>query len=141
MSNPVVPRRDLAHLDTRTRLRTLAAVAVATALSHASPARLRTILSALSRYSRPASYEQVAAAREAVTTVSLRCASDEGCLPRSLAVVLLCRSRGVWPTWCVGVRARPPFGAHAWVEVDGHPVGESVDAAYFRPLLRVPRRG
>jgi hypothetical protein len=23
--------------------------------------------------------------------------------------------RGVWPTWCTGVRT-PPFSAHAWVE-------------------------
>lgn len=67
--------------------------------------------------------------------VSLRCLGPQGCLPRSVAVVLLCRLSGAWPTWCAGVRVMPPFGAHAWVEADGVPVDENLPAQYFRPLM------
>ncbi|MEV4177831.1 lasso peptide biosynthesis B2 protein [Nonomuraea sp. NPDC049709] len=43
----------------------------------------------------------------------------------------LCRMRGWRPTWCSGVRVRPPFAAHAWVEAGGVPVG------YLAPLITV----
>ena len=88
--------------------------------------------------SSPATYEQAKAARDTVVAVSLACAAREGCLPRSLATVLLCRLHGSWPAWCVGARRLPPFAAHAWVEADGLMVDEDYPADYFRPLLRVP---
>lgn len=59
------------------------------------------------------------------------------CLPRSLAIVLLCRFRGAWPTWCAGVRRAAPFSAHAWAEVDGCSVGELNVAEAFVPLVKV----
>jgi hypothetical protein len=31
----------------------------------------------------------------------------------------------------------PPFAAHAWIEVDGHPVGEGVPDDYFSRLVVV----
>jgi hypothetical protein len=70
-----------------------------------------------------------------VVAVSALCAG-EGCLPRSLATVLLCRMTGTQPTWCTGVRTEP-FRAHAWVEVGETPVGEPWPAGYYRPMLRV----
>ncbi|MDQ0752934.1 hypothetical protein QF034_007165 [Streptomyces africanus] len=73
-----------------------------------------------------------------VVAVSLACAGREGCLPRSLATILLCRLHGQWPTWCVGARRLAPFGAHAWVEAEGVPVGEGHPPDYFRPLFTVP---
>ena len=73
----------------------------------------------LRRGARPATYEQAKAARDTVVAVSLTCAAREGCLPRSLATVLLCRLHGSWPAWCVGARRLPPFAAHAWVEAEG----------------------
>ncbi|MFD8788552.1 lasso peptide biosynthesis B2 protein [Kitasatospora sp. NPDC059599] len=106
-------------------------------IARKSPARIRALLTRLGRGARPASYAEAEAARDAVVAVSLRCAAFEGCLPRSLATVLLCRARGTWPTWAVGVRARPPFGAHAWVEAEGRMVDEGVDPSYFRSLFTV----
>jgi hypothetical protein len=50
------------------------------------------------------------------------------------------RIRGVWPTWCTGVRTAP-FIAHAWVEADGHPVGEPQGPGYYRPLIVIPPSG
>ncbi|GHF39746.1 hypothetical protein GCM10010218_21330 [Streptomyces mashuensis] len=134
----VVPHRARTRLTPGRRLLTLAAVAVARRLARRPPAQIRTVLARLRTGARPARYGEAAAARAAVVTVSLRCASDEGCLPRSLATVLLCRARGSWPEWTVGVRAHPPFAAHAWVEAEGRMVGEDADPSYFRRLFSVP---
>ena len=122
-----LPRRVLAYL----------AIGVARLLATQPPRRIRTVLGWLRRGAKPATFEQAKAARDDVTAVSLVCASREGCVPRSLATVLLCRVRGGWPTWCVGARRVPPFGAHAWVEVDGVPVGEDHPADYFRTFFAV----
>ncbi|MGW4214237.1 lasso peptide biosynthesis B2 protein [Lentzea sp. NPDC004789] len=113
------------------------AVAAATPLTKLKPRTLRKVLAAVRRGARPAAYDTAANARDAVLAVSLRCLGPQGCLPRSVAVALLCRMSGSWPTWCAGVRVMPPFGAHAWVEADGVPVGENVPPRYFRPLMTV----
>ena len=109
-----LPRRVLAHVT----------VSAARLLATQSPRRIRTVLGFLGRGAKPATFDQAKAARDTVTAVSLVCAAREGCVPRSLATILLCRLRGRWATWCVGARRVPPFGADAWVEVDGIPVGE-----------------
>jgi len=114
------------------------AVAAARLLATRSPRRIKAALGWLRPGARPASYAEAKAARDAVMNVSLACAGREGCLPRSLATVLLCRLRGRWATWCVGVRRIPPFGAHAWVEVDGVPVDEDYPPDYYRTLFTVP---
>jgi hypothetical protein len=122
----------------RARIAARLAVAVAKPLTRLPPDRIRRLLTALARGARPAGFERAAAARDAVTTVSLVCAGREGCLQRSIATALLCRARGSWPTWCVGVRTAPPFAAHAWVEAEGRMVGEGVPEGYFRVLISVP---
>jgi len=122
-----LPRRVLAWLT----------VAAARLLATQSPRRIRAVLGWLRRGAKPATFEQVKAARDTVVAVSLACAAREGCVPRSLATVLLCRLRGQWPTWCVGARRVPPFGAHAWVEADGRQVGEDYPPDYFRVFFTV----
>ena len=124
-----LPRRLLARV----------AVGAARLLATQSPRRIRTVLGFLRRGAEPATFDQARAARDAVTAVSLTCAAREGCVARSLATILLCRLRGRWATWCVGARRVPPFGAHAWVEVGGIPVGEDeYPADYFRTFFTVP---
>jgi Transglutaminase-like superfamily len=123
-----LPRRILAHLT----------VGAARLLATQSPRRIRKLLGWLRRGAQPATFEQAKAARDTVVAVSLTCAGRKGCLPRSLATILLCRLRGRWPTWCVGARRIPPFGAHAWVEADGVPVDEDYPADYFRKFFTVP---
>jgi hypothetical protein len=115
-----------------------AAVGAARVLGSQSPRRIRAVLGLLRRGSRPATYEQAKVARDTVVAVSLVCAAREGCVPRSLATVLLCRLGGAWPVWCVGARRVPPFAAHAWVEAGGVMVGEDYPPDYFRTLLTVP---
>jgi hypothetical protein len=114
-------------------------VGAARLLATQSPRRIRRVLGFLRRGAEPATFEQVRAARDAVTAVSLTCAAREGCVARSLATILLCRLRGRWASWSVGARRMPPFGAHAWVEVGGIPVGEDeYPPDYFRTFSTVP---
>lgn len=137
MSMPEAIYHDPRSVPLPTRLAVHAAVAVARVLARRPPRQIRRFLTRLRRGARPATREQALDARHAVVAVSLVCAAREGCLPRSLAVALLCRARGVWPVWCVGTRRLPPFAAHAWVEVDGVPVGEDFPADYFRTFFAV----
>jgi hypothetical protein len=112
-------------------------IAVAHVLATQPPRRIRRVLGLLRRGAVPATVAEATSARDTVVAVSLACAAREGCLPRSLATVLLCRLRGRWAAWCVGSRRLPPFGAHAWVEADGVMVGEDFPPDYFRALFTV----
>jgi transglutaminase superfamily protein len=105
-------------------------------LAHLPPRRIRAVLTLLRRRAAPATYQQVKDAHDAILAVSVLC-GGRYCLQRSLATTLLCRIRGVWPTWCTGVRTAP-FVAHAWVEVDGQPVGEPQGPGYYRALIVIP---
>ncbi|CAM5238377.1 lasso peptide biosynthesis B2 protein [Streptomyces coeruleorubidus] len=113
----------------------LLAVALARPLADIRPARLRRVLELARRGAKPATVGQALAAREAVVSVSLRCAGQH-CLQRSIATALLCRFRGVWPTWCTGVRTQP-FAAHAWVEAEDQLIGESYPKGHYKPLLTI----
>lgn len=48
--------------------------------------------------------------------------ADTRCLTRSLVLSRMLDRRGIPSTLVIGVRAGEDFGAHAWVEVAGHPV-------------------
>ncbi|KUJ66892.1 hypothetical protein ACZ90_31080 [Streptomyces albus subsp. albus] len=121
----------------RRRPAALLAVAAARLLATRSPHRITRVLTRVRTGATPATADQTLAARNAVVAVSRHCATDSSCLQRSLATALLCRLRGTWPTWHTGVRTRP-FGAHAWVEADGAPIGERHPADYYTPILTVP---
>ncbi|MGX2998864.1 lasso peptide biosynthesis B2 protein [Streptomyces sp. JNUCC 64] len=115
------------------------AVLAAAALVRLPPDRLDRTLRLLRRAARPATARHTGAARDAVVHVSVRCAGL-GCLQRSLATALLCRLGGQWPTWRTGVRTEP-FRAHAWVEAEGHPVGERDDIRLYHVVMTVPPTG
>lgn len=117
------------------RLAARLAVAASRVLASLPPRRLRAALRLLRTGARPATTAQATAARDAVVRVSTRCAGQH-CLQRSLATALLCRMAGSWPTWRTGVRTSP-FRAHAWVEVDGQPIGEPHPAGYYTPTITV----
>jgi hypothetical protein len=134
MSQPqAVQRRG--KLPLRQRPAALLAVGGGRVLAHLPPRRIRAVLTLLRRRAAPATYHQVEDAQNAVLAVSVLC-GGRYCLQRSLATTLLCRIRGVWPTWCTGVRTAP-FVAHAWVEADGQPVGEPQGPGYYRPLITI----
>jgi hypothetical protein len=82
-------------------------------------------------------YPAAVAARAAVTTVSLRAASDHGCLLRSVATACACRLQGHAVTWRIGVMSPPPT-CHAWVEAADTPVGELFDPrALYTPIITI----
>jgi hypothetical protein len=120
------------------KLRT--AIAAALLLARLKPGRLRKLLTRLSSGARPATYDQTLETYDRVVATSRKCAGWYGCLPRSIAIALLCRMSGTWPDWHAGVRNAPPFQPHAWVAADGRTVGEqNVDD--FRPLMKVSTSG
>lgn len=114
-----------------------AAVLAGLLLARLSPRRLRAVLGRVAAGARATPYPQVETYYREVSAASPRCAGWQGCLPRSIAVALLCRLRGGWPQWCVGVRATPPFAAHAWVEADGRIVAEPGGSEDYRVLMTV----
>ncbi|MEV0087850.1 lasso peptide biosynthesis B2 protein [Saccharopolyspora sp. NPDC050642] len=134
MSVPVALGQRL-KLPLHRRILPLLAVALARPLARTTPARLRRVLEFARRGASPATAEQALTARNHVVAVSLRCAG-QGCLQRSIATALLCRTRGTWPTWCTGVRTHP-FAAHAWIEADGQLIGEPYPEGHYKPMLTI----
>ncbi|MBF6174620.1 lasso peptide biosynthesis B2 protein [Nocardia blacklockiae] len=122
----------------RERILIHALVALARVLTKVPPARLRAVLELLRHHAAPATFHDTLVAREHVVAVSYACVGPRSCLLRSITVALLCRTRGQWPTWRVGVRRMPPIAAHSWVEAEGRPVGESFTGDYYAALMTVP---
>ncbi|MFI7447321.1 lasso peptide biosynthesis B2 protein [Nonomuraea sp. NPDC049714] len=116
-------------------VRARAAVGLAFLACRVSPEALRRLLERVTRNGRRPELSDIVRYREAVVSVSSVCAG-EGCLPRSVATVLLSRSYGYGLSWCTGIRDAP-FAAHAWVEVDGRAVGEPDDIVSFQKMLTV----
>lgn len=58
------------------------------------------------------------------------------CLENSLAATLTCLLTGRSVDWCIGVRLMP-YAAHAWIEVEGVPIGEPSEPD--RPYLLLQR--
>lgn len=114
------------------------ATASAFLLAALPPAAIRRVLVVVTAGARPAQADEVLRWRTDVNSVSRRCAG-QGCLQRSIAVVLLARLHRRAPTWKTGFRP-DPFVAHAWVEVDGVAIGEPPAVAHFRPVLSVSAR-
>lgn len=132
MTQPQIAQR-VGRLPVRQRPAALIAVGAGRVLAHLPPRRIRAVLTLARRGAAPATHQQAKDAHDAVLAASVLC-GGRYCLQRSLATTLLCRIRGVWPTWCTGVRTAP-FAAHAWVEVDGQQIGEPQGPGYYRPLI------
>jgi hypothetical protein len=58
----------------------------------------------------------------AVTRVLGPLPADSRCLMTSLVLCRLLARRGAAASLVIGVRGGSSFGAHAWVELDGHPL-------------------
>jgi Transglutaminase-like superfamily len=138
MTTPMGLASPPSRLPVLLRIQAMVAVGAARLLARQPPAKIRSVLTKVCRGAAPSSQAQALKALNAVNSVSARCRSPRGCVPRSIATVLLCRAWGGWPTWVVGVRRIGPFSAHAWVEVEGAVVGESYPDDYFLPMIVVP---
>lgn len=59
------------------------------------------------------------------------------CLPRAIVVERTLRAHGIEGELVLGCKTDEGFKAHAWVELDGHPVGFGEDGARaWKPLAR-----
>ncbi|MFD7660579.1 lasso peptide biosynthesis B2 protein [Actinosynnema sp. NPDC059797] len=134
MSTPILPETG-ASPGRVPALRARLAVLVAFVACAGSPRRLQRFLRLLARGARRPDPEDLLRWRQAVVSVSSRCAG-EGCLPRSVATIVLARTFGCSATWKTGLR-QDPFLAHAWVELDGVPIGEPESVRHFRTSLVV----
>ena len=52
------------------------------------------------------------------------------CLPNAIVLNRMLRRRGVPSTLVIGAKRGEDFAAHAWVEVDGLPIGEGLEEGY-----------
>lgn len=130
-----------ASMTVSARIGVAVAVGTARVLHRHSPKNLKAVLNRVSAGADPATYEQAKRARDEILTASPYCRGSEACLVRSLAVTLLCRMRGHWPTWAVGVLAVPPFAAHAWLEAEGSIVDEPLSEDDYRAFFKVAVSG
>ncbi|MBU8579696.1 lasso peptide biosynthesis B2 protein [Brevibacterium luteolum] len=119
------------------RRRIHAAVKEANRLKSLKPGELRLALQDLAEECAPVPHERAVRLREEVLSVSPACRGRNACLTRSIAVALLCRLDGEWPTWCVGVLVTPPFTAHAWIEAEGQVVGEELAIGDYQSFYKV----
>ncbi len=118
------------------RGRPLVSVALGRILAKLPPVRLERVLIFARRGARKPTTAEALKARQDVVSVSALCAGQY-CLERSLAAVILARFRGFWPDWATGI-TMAPFAAHAWIEVAGNPIGESLKLDGFHKTLFVP---
>ena len=105
-------------------------------LNWVSPLRIELILSRLTRNLPAATYEQAYEMRNAVCSVSKRCCSQEGCIRRSLAVIIALCLKRCSASWCTGF-AQEPFRAHAWIEVNNIAVGEPEEIVLYSKMINV----
>lgn len=97
----------------------------------------------LSRFSRAGDHlinvdhEQVQASTYAVSLAAAFVPARVLCLERSLVLYHKLKRKGMPAVLRLGVRAYP-FGAHAWVELKGSPVNETLDRLKdFAPILEL----
>ena len=127
----LVPRRA-----GRQRMAIRAAVMIANLMCKLKPARLERLMRLASRRTRAIDTELLEQLYDEICRVDPRVAGWRGCLPRSIAICLLCRWEGTWPDgWRSGIHRAPPFSAHAWIENEGRIVRQNNVPDDYRPLL------
>lgn len=134
MSLPIRPEERWA---TSRKLRVLArpATLLARVLVMLPPITLHRVLTLVTIGTGRPEGRKVLEWRNAVNTVSKRCAGH-GCLQRSVAVMLLAAAHRKSPEWCTGFRT-DPFTAHAWVELDGQPIGEAAAISGYKRVMTI----
>ena len=115
---------------------------VAALLRTSGMARTAALLERLRRSS--ASAPDALEPREIAALVNATASAlGANCLPRSLVLCQLLRNRGIAADIRLGV-AKPADGdllAHAWVELDGLPLNDSLDVAERYAALPSPENG
>ena len=114
------------------------AVLISMPLNFFSPGKIEQLFLHMADNCALANREEIDKIRNAVCVVSKKCRNQDGCLKRSLAVVIAARIKKKSVSWCTGY-AKNPFRAHAWVEVDNQPVGELEEVNEYVKVICVPK--
>lgn len=134
MSSPV-RMEQRTKLSVKNKITALFCANVSFFLIKLPPKKLSEVIEKLSKNTRKALPKEVESWVTSINSINVRCAGN-GCLQRSVAVML----RGIiarrTPDWVSGFQVSP-FIAHAWVEVDGIPIGEEMDLSNFQKILFV----
>ena len=134
MSSPV-RMEQRTKLSVKNKITALFCANVSFFLIKLPPKKLSEVIEKLSKNTRKALPKEVESWRTSINSINVRCAGN-GCLQRSVAVML----RGIiarrTPDWVSGFQVSP-FIAHAWVEVDGIPIGEEMVLSNFQKILFV----
>lgn len=134
MSSPV-RMEQRTKLSVKNKITALFCANVSFFLIKLPPKKLSEVIEKLIKNTRKALPKEVESWRTSINSINVRCAGN-GCLQRSVAVML----RGIiarrTPDWVSGFQVSP-FIAHAWVEVDGIPIGEEMDLSNFQKILFV----
>ena len=134
MSSPV-RMEQRTKLSVKNKITALFCANVSFFLIKLPPKKLSKVIEKLSKNTRKALPKEVESWRTSINSINVRCAGN-GCLQRSVAVML----RGIIARRtpdCVSGFQVSPFIAHAWVEVDGIPIGEEMDLSNFQKILFV----
>ena len=99
------------------------------------PKKLSKIIEKLSKRTQSATPAEVEQWSTYINSINVRCAGN-GCLQRSVAVMLWGIIARRTPDWISGFQVSP-FIAHAWVEIDGKPIGEEIDLSKFQKIIFV----
>lgn len=99
----------------------------------------------LNRHAPETHASDVEASRAVIRSVlrATRLMPGARCLPRAMAGLVVASSIGLPATLWIGVAggADGPFGAHAWLSVDGRPIIGAEEAEGHVPILSISARG
>lgn len=123
----------------------LAACALATVLlvraagrrTHAFSRLLRLVRITTRVARRPARDTQVVAVLDCVRVIGGVSPFRTACLEETVAAMLALAVTGRRAGWCHGIAA-DPIRLHAWLSLDGCPVGEPTSTLRFTPLIQLP---
>ncbi|OTN90592.1 hypothetical protein A5819_003092 [Enterococcus sp. 7E2_DIV0204] len=123
------------------RIKWLARIAllISAPLNWVSPSMIERLLLRLMKKKPVSTRAKAQEIRDGVCGVSKRCRSQEGCLRRSLAVTIAVLLQRKSISWCTGY-ALEPFRAHAWVEIEGEPIGEPDEVKLYSKSISIPHR-
>lgn len=125
------------YSQTKLKYRILARIALLFSypLTKASPHKIESILNRLNSNKAIASEREVVLARDAICSVSRKCRNQDGCVKRSLAVIVFLILLNKRASWCTGFSMNP-FRSHAWVEVNGIPIKELEEISRYEKVIK-----
>lgn len=113
----------------------LLALVLSFPLTKLSPSLIEKILGILAKHKEIAEIDQAKRARDSICAVSKKCRNQDRCIKRSLATFFMLWIQGKMCSWCTGYTMNP-FRSHAWVEVNGIPVGEPVEIENYTRVIK-----